>query len=238
MHELLHGMGIVILYFIICVLTVFPIRIFTKIPDEIFRKLLHCVLLGSLTVWTLSFEHWWLVSLSSIGFAVLVYPILWIAERLKGYSHVVTERKSGELKSSLLIVFFMFALVVAFCWGAMGDKLLALACIYAWGFGDAVAALVGKQWGKHKITWKGTDGKKSVEGTMAMLIVSFFSVGILLGARGGLGWFGILLTSMITATVSALTELYTRNGLDTITCPMAAMAVMLPMLYLFGGVLS
>ena len=39
----------------------------------------------------------------------------------------------------------------------------------------------------------------------------------------------------LAAAVSALVELYTPNGMDTFTCPMAAMAVLLPLVALFGG---
>ena len=43
----------------------------------------------------------------------------------------------------------------------------ALASIYAWGVDDALVALIGKKFGKHKIKWKLADGKKSVEGSLA-----------------------------------------------------------------------
>lgn len=55
------------------------------------------------------------------------------------------------------------------------DKLLALAVIYAWGYGDAFAALIGTKFGKHKI-YK----KKSLEGTLAMLTTSFITLIVIL----------------------------------------------------------
>ena len=45
----------------------------------------------------------------------------------------------------------MFMLAVGVCWGWLGDRNLALASIFAWGPGDAAAALVGKRYGKNKI---------------------------------------------------------------------------------------
>ena len=45
----------------------------------------------------------------------------------------------------------MFMLAVGVCWGRLGDRNLALASIFAWGPGDAAAALVGKRYGKNKI---------------------------------------------------------------------------------------
>lgn len=224
------------LYFGICASVAIALRIKTKMADEVFRKLLHCILLGSLAVWVMVFSKWWSVALSAIIFAIVIYPLLYLAEKIKGYSQVMTERKQGELKSSLLLVFLMFAVVVAVCWGWMGDRLLVLASIYAWGFGDAAAALIGKRFGKHKINSKFIRGRKSLEGTLSMFVVSFVSVLIILIVRGGISWWGYILSAGVTAVVSAVVELYTPNGLDTITCPIAAMVVLLPLVCVLGGV--
>ncbi len=114
--------------------------------------------------------------------------------------------------------------------------MLALASIYAWGLGDAAAALIGKRFGKHH--FKGAAiSRKSWEGTLAMFAVSFVTVFTLLQFRGGLSPAGCIFSAAGTAAVSAAVELYTPNGMDTITCPLAAMAVLLPLVALFGGIL-
>ena len=232
MQAIMSGVISILIYFVVCASAAIVLRVCTKVDDELFRKILHTILLGSLFVWTVKFPNWWSTAVSAVIFAVLVYPILWFAERFKGYSKLVTERKSGELKSSLLIVFFMFAAVVTICWGFLGDKMLALASIYAWGFGDAAAALVGKRFGKHKIGGKTIAAKKSYEGTFSMFLVSFVSVFVILMLRGGLAWYEVFVISAATAAVSAAVELYTPNGLDTITCPMAAMVVLIRAIFL------
>lgn len=186
-------------------------------------------------MWVLAFPNWWMTALSAIIFALLVYSLLWLAERIKNYFKIVTERKSGELKSSLIVVFSMFALVTTVCWGRLGDKLLVLASIYAWGFGNAAAALVGKYHGRHKIGGKIIRGRKSYEGTFAMFTVSFVCVFAILLLRGGLMWHICAVIAIATAAVSAAVELYTPNGMDTIACPVAAMVIILPLLQLFGG---
>ena len=237
MQEVLTGMGAILTYFAVSATFALLIRRFTPIPDEVFRKLLHCILLGSLLIGTLIFQTWWIAALTAIGFAIAVYPILMLAERIKGYSKMVTERKKGELKRSLLAVFAMYAVVVLICWGWRGEKLLALCSIYAWGFGDAMAALIGKRFGRHILQGKHIEGKKSVEGTLAMFEVSFVCVLIILLFRGGMPWYAYPVISLITAAVSAVVELYTMDGMDTMTCPLAAMAVLVPLVYLFGGAL-
>lgn len=236
MQDVISAIVSILIYFIVCATSAILLRVLTKIEDEVFRKLLHMILLGSLFVWTEAFPTWQSAAASALIFAALVYPILWFAERFKGYSKLVTERKSGELKSSLLVVFFMYAVVVAICWGWFDDRMLALASIYAWGFGDAAAALVGKRFGKHKIGGKIIQGRKSFEGTTAMFIVSLISVFTILTLRGGLMWYETLVISVVVAAVSAVVELYTLNGIDTITCPVAAMVVLIVLLRLVGGI--
>lgn len=229
------GLGQVCLYFVIAASIAGIIRLFTPISNEPFRKLLHLILLVSLPVWIHVYDIWWMAALSALLFAAVVYPILAAAEHLRGYSHLLTERKSGELKNSLLIVFTMFAIVITVCWGLLDDKLLAVASIFAWGFGDAAAALVGKRFGRHKLRGRHIEGTKSVEGTVAMFAVSLLSVFVILLLRGGMGVLGCVVTAYVTASVCAVVELYSLHGNDTITCPLAAMAVLVPLTWLLGG---
>jgi len=235
LEELIRGLGILAAYFAVLATAALTMRFFVKIPNEPFRKLLHMILLGSLFVWTFVFDTWYLAAGSAIAFALLVYPCLKLAEKIKGYSSFVTERKGGELKQSLLVVFFMFALVTAVCRGIFSDKFLVITSISAWGFGDAAAALIGKRYGKHAIEGRHIEGKKSAEGTFAMFAVSFLSVFILLMIRGGMSFIAYTVTALITGAVSAYIELYSLHGSDTFNCPAAAMAVLIPLVHLFGG---
>ena len=182
-----------------------------------------------------SFPTWQITATVAIIFEVIVYPILILFERLKKYSEFTTERKKGELKHSLMLVYTMFAVVVAVCWGLFGDKYLAIASLYAWGIGDAAAALIGKNYGKHKIQVPHLDGKKSYEGTLAMYLVSCISVFTILMLRGGMPIMSCIIISLIVAAISAVVELYSKNGNDTVFCPLAVMVTMLPLVYLFGG---
>ena len=50
MYGFSQGSLCLLLYFIICVAVVFSIRLLFRIPTEVFRKLLHWVLLGSVVV--------------------------------------------------------------------------------------------------------------------------------------------------------------------------------------------
>lgn len=47
MQELLHGAASFVLYIIPAASIMFAVRHFTRIPDELFRKILHFILLGA-----------------------------------------------------------------------------------------------------------------------------------------------------------------------------------------------
>lgn len=235
MQELLHGAGIISLYFVIAASTMLACRWLFKIPDEVFRKALHFVLLASYIPFVFAFQTWWLSALFALVFEILVYPILAWFEHFRNYSAFTTERKHGEFKHSLLLAFTMLAVCISLCWGWRNDRHLVLACMYAWGVGDAFAALIGKKFGKHKIRLKFADGQKSVEGSAAMFITSALAILTVLLFRGGLLPPGYVVIPLAGAAAATFVELITTGGNDTVTCPTAAMIVILPLAALFGG---
>ena len=235
MQDFLHGTGMVLLYYVIAASTAFTCRILTRIPDELFRKGLHFILLGSYPFYLFAFIHWWHPIILAMLLIVVVYPIFMFCERFKNFSRFTTERRQGEFKQSLVLAFTMLSASIAVCWGWLEDKLLVLACMYAWGVGDAFAALIGKPFGRHKLNWKGVDPKKSVEGSAAMFFTSWIAVTVVLLCRGGLPTAGCVLIAAAGAAVCTLVELHTPNGMDTVTCPSAALLTILPLVALVGG---
>ncbi len=235
MSELLQGLGWFAVYILGFVSLLVLLRFTVKIQDEVFRKMLHCVALGFVLVWVNVFRHWWWALAACLILMVPIGPALKLAQRSPKFSPFFSERRKGEIISSFYLLFTMFALVIALCWGALGDKWLACASVYAWGFGDAAAALAGKRFGKHKVMFRPVCGKKSWEGTAAMFATSFLSVLAVLLVRGGLGMGGYVAVLLVTAAVSAAIELCSRDGHDTITCPLGAMVTLIGLLWAFGG---
>lgn len=235
MQDLSHGALIFCLYVLPAAAVMMTARRFMNIPDELFRKILHFILLGAYFPLLFGFEHWWISSGFSVAVILIIYPLLALAGRIPAFSRFVNERKQGEFKSSLVLAFSTAAISTAVCWGLLGEKLLTLACVYAWGVGDAFAALVGKRYGRHKIGLHHADHRKSWEGSGAMFVCSVLSVVTVLLARGGLSLGRCLLIGLAAAAATTYVELCTKDGLDTVTCPLAAMAVILPLTKLLGG---
>ncbi len=235
MIDFLIGVGIFIGYLTPCAIVMLTVRRFTKIDDELFRKILHTIFLGAYIPLLFGFKLWWQAVVFIIGLAVLLYPVLILAGKIPEFSAFVNERKKGEFTRSMVLALGVMAVSTLVGWGLFNDRYIVLAAVYSWGVGDAFAALVGKRFGKHKIKWKFVDNKKSFEGSAAMVISSAVAVFTVLLVRGNISPLWAALIALASASVSAFVELCSKGGMDTVFCPAASMAVLLPMMAIFGG---
>ena len=198
-----------------------------KIPKPIFRKLLHAIAFGSSAFLVAEAASWQAASLTMVLFAIVVYPILAIAEKdVAAYDDVFVQKKPGEIKRSLMLLFVGEAVAVALGWGLAGERAIAAAAILMWGIGDAAAALVGIYFGKHVVKLPIADGEKTWEGTCAMflsaLICGFGIFTVLKGVSPALA-FSVCVP---TAAISALVELASKDGNDTVWVPLATVAAL------------
>ncbi len=137
----------------------------------------------------------------------------------KRYPRLFVEKKPGEVKKSMLMLFLMFAALIAVCWGVFGRPKLASTAIFMWGIGDASAALIGIPFGRHKVKSKLTVGKKSWEGTAEMFLVSFLGgLGMLLLAQG-MALPSAAVFALPGALMGTATELVSPSEYDTVTVP-------------------
>ena len=233
MQDILSGTAAVLLYIAVCVPAAFVLRLVFKLQAEPFRKLLHAIAFCFVVVCAYGFARWQSAVLFCLIFPLPIYPILAFLERYPLFRRLTNQRRTGEVKHSLLSLFFTIAAVLAVCWGWLDDRMLAVASIFAWGFGDGVAALVGKKYGKHKIP----GSAKSWEGSGAMFLVSLICTTATLAVRGGLPLWACPIAAAPTAAAAAYTEFKTPGGHDTITCPLTAMAVLIPTVTLLEGLL-
>ena len=149
---------------------------------------------------------------------------------------MLVQRKNGEIKSSLIIVFFMMAMLIAIFWGLMGEqwKYIIIVSVMTWGFGDAAAALVGKAYGRNPIKHPWIDGTKTREGTIAMCSVSATAILLCLMIYTSLPWYLCVVGAILVAPISAVIELISHHGLDTITVPFATAIPMFSLMILFS----
>lgn len=225
--QILVCLGKFAVYIIPCIAVILPIKFFTKIPQFVFRKLLHLIAFTCTTFMIIVAESWQAASLTSCLIAILLYPVLFTLEKCSWYNDLLVQKKPGEIKNSLLMLFFMFAAVTAVSWGIFDRSYAAVTAILMWGTGDAAAALMGIPFGKHKVNFKPADGKKSWEGTAAMLLVSFICglAVFLLYCHFPFG--KAFLPILAGAVIGAAAELFSPSEYDTVTVPAAVLAVLL-----------
>ena len=116
----------------------------------------------------------------------------------------------------------VFAGLILVLW-PMGARAASVAGLYAMGFGDAAASVVGQRWGRHR--YRIGKVEKSWEGSMALFIAAFLAIylatQILMPHRST--W----LPSLGAALAAALAEAPAGHGLDNLTVPITAAFVYL-----------
>ncbi len=225
--ETLRCLGILGAYILLCLAVLLPIRFFTRVPPFVFRKLLHIVAFSCVTIMILTAGSWQAAALASVVVAAVLYPVLRLLEKEPWFAGLLVQKKPGEIRKSLLMLFLMFAAVTAAAWGLFGKPFLGAAAILMWGTGDAAAALVGIPFGRHKGKLKPADGRKSWEGSAAMLAVAFLCGFCVLYFGSGMSLSIALPTAFAAALFGTATELFSPSEWDTVTVPAVTAAVLL-----------
>ena len=227
LSQILHCLAVLASFIAPALMILLPIRFRTRLPSYVFRKLLHFVAFTSVSLMLLAAGSWQAAALTSVLIAAALYPVLAALESASWYGNLFVQKSPGEIKRSLLLLFLMFAALISVAWGVFGEPHLAAAAILMWGTGDAAAALVGIPCGKHKVRCRFTDGKKSWEGSFAMLVVSFLSGMIILLLEKKTGFPQALLMAALGALLGTATELFSPSEYDTVTVPAVIIVVLL-----------
>ena len=225
--QISHCLGVLATYIVPALLILVPVRFLTRLPSFIFRKLLHFIAFTGVSLMILAAGSWQAAALTSVLIAVALYPVLALLERATWYEKLLVQKTPGEIKRSLLLLFFMFAVLISVAWGLFDQPHLAAAAIIMWGTGDAAAALIGVPFGRHKVRSRFTDGKKSWEGSIAMLTVSFLSGLIILLFAQKLALPQALLLAVVGALLGTVAELFSPSEYDTVTVPVVIVSVLL-----------
>lgn len=233
------GVAILLLYYLV---TCFLLPTFFKgcvgVPNELARKFQHISYALSIFILTELFSAWYFAIGAAFLLVLIAYPLLKLIEKTSFYKRYLTDRspRGGELRRQMLYVQLSFAILLSFYWGVLGTRWLyiAIVAIMAWGFGDAAAALIGKAFGRRRIVHKLIEGAKTIEGTTAGIIVAILASFITLLFYADLSWYLSLLISVIVGVACGVVELFSRRGMDTLTVPLTAATVALPLVYLLS----
>jgi phytol kinase len=181
---------------------------------EITRKVVH---IGAgqviLLAWWLQVPAW-----AGIGASVVFSLVALLSYRfplLPGINSV------GRKSLGTFFYALSIGLLVAWFW-PLGLPQYAAIGILTMTWGDGLAALIGQRFGRHPYQIWGE--KKSWEGSLAMLLVSYaVCAGILLAVQGpGLATWA---TAAVAAVVATGLESVSKYGLDNLSVPLGTAAV-------------
>lgn len=233
------GAGILMAYYlVVCVVLPTMLKAWGRVPTEWVRKIQHVAYSLSVFMLLRLFSTWYFAVASAFLLVILAYPVLIVIERSTLYRRLFVDRESrgGELRRQLAYVQLTFALLIFIYWGLLGTKwhYVVAVAIMAWGFGDAAAALVGKAWGRRYVIHSLVEGAKTYEGTGAMIITAGLASFFTLLCYAQKPWYVSLLISAVVAPVCGVVELFSRRGTDTLTVPLSAAVLIVPLIHLLS----
>lgn len=208
---------------------------YVRWPQRITRKLIHIG--AGMWIWGILyfFDHWYYGLIPFGTFIVLNY----LFYRQQAFKAMDTSESTPGT------VYFAFSITVLFSlfWrtgGAPDNVPVAAAAVMAMTWGDAMASLVGEQWGRH--LYKRFGSTRSWEGSLAMAIVSALSIGLTLWLLPGsvlspnsvpLQAGALLLLTAIGTLVATTVESLSPAGTDNLSVPIVSGVV----LYLLSTIL-
>lgn len=209
---------------IICI----ALRFLCKISDFIFRKVLHLISALMIVELIVVPIHWWIaeiiLGISLIGLTIL----LLIFEYTEVYKKFFVEKSKHEVLISFWLFFLVVASLIAFFWGYLGNanRYYVIIAILSWAFGDAIAAILGRLIGKHKVSGRFIEGEKSIEGSVACFLLAFIISFVLLIMLLNYPWWLSLFDALAVGLAVSFMELFTKKGLDNLTCPLVASVIL------------
>lgn len=190
------------------------------LPRPFTRKAIHIAagmwVFGIITI----FEHWWAGIIPSAVFILLNY-IFWRYRVFKAMD------APQEGWGTVAFAFSVTVLLAVF-W-SQGQPQIAAAGLMPMVWGDAMAAVVGSSFGRHKYSFWGQ--VRSWEGSTAMFTFSLLATWLALLALGLPE--SSLTYSLIVSSLATVVEAISPKGADNLTVPFLSCAVLY--LLLVGG---
>lgn len=197
------------------------------IGDEGSRKLVH-----------IGVSNWWILAMVLFDDPIWasIAPLTFIVLNYISYRQNLFSAMERSGKGNLGTVYFPISLLVlslltfSNLLGVAQAEFIGAAGILVMGYGDGLAAVVGKAVGKHR--WK---SGKSLEGSLTMFVASFvvvLIVGLLQPLTASI-WL-LIAAALVIASLATVLEAYTPYGLDNLSVPLLTSLVYYGFVLLLG----
>ncbi len=209
--SLAHQISVVLLWLGLVGLMAASVTRWSAAKPEMIRKIVH-IGVGNviLIAWWLALPRWLGISASLFFSAIAL---------LSHYLPVLPMINSiGRKSFGTFFYAISFAVLIGWFWEPETSH-YAVIGILVMSWGDGLAALIGKRFGRHRYQLWGME--KSWEGTLTMALISYaVSWGVLFSVQGNIGltWS----VSLAIALVAASLEAFSKLGIDNITVPIGS----------------
>ena len=209
------GMCLVVSIFAVLMISLQVYRRSRSKDPELVRKLLHIGMgLVTLTLPWL-FSTIWPVLLLTVGFTLFLTALRFCRPLQRLFGGVI----DGVARQSMGEIYFPLAVGLVFVLSA-GDPITFCIPMLILALADASAALIGKRYGT--LRYATADGEKSVEGSIAFLIVALLSTQIPLLLFTDTGRAESLVIALTLSLFVMLLEAIAWRGLDNLFVPLGA----------------
>lgn len=209
-------LGIIVSYIFIAIVIMLA-KFFKKSGEEASRKFIHIML-----------SNWWFIAMYFFenAFWALLVPLSFVIINYISYKKNLISVMEREEQDGLGTVYYALSLLIIaiITFGITKRPEIGLCSILIMGYGDGLAAIIGKK--VKSPEYKIGNTKKTLAGSLTMFIITFIIVAIFgYLARANL-W---ILKSIITAIILTIVEAVGIKGTDNLTLPLSACALLLLM---------
>ena len=203
--------GFVLSYVFIAIIIV-AAKFFEKAGKEASRKFIHIML-----------ANWWFLAMFFFDNVIWasVVPLSFVVINYLSYKKNIIQvmEREDEDKDGLGTVYYALSLflIAIFTFGIIKRPEVGLCAILIMGYGDGLAAIIGRS--VKSLSYKIGNTTKTVAGSGTMLFISFFIVAIFLASIASPMWF---LKALLLATSVTVIEAVSVKGTDNITVPVFA----------------
>lgn len=184
-----------------------------KQDSELVRKVVH---IGTghvlLIAWWLQIPTWLCVS-AGVAFSAIA-----LASHTTNILPMLND--VGRKTYGVFYYALSITILVALLWESHPEYAVIGVMVMSWG--DGMAALIGKRFGKHTFIYMGNT--RSLEGSFAMFVTSFMVIVGVFGLSHGIHAIDVGV-AMPIAAIAALLEAFSPGGTDNLSVPLSSAAL-------------
>lgn len=209
-----------ILSYVFIAIIIIAAKFFEKAGKEASRKFIHIMLCNWWFLAMYFFDNVIWASIVPLSFVIINY----ISYKKNLISVMEREEKDKDGLGTVYYALSLFVLSI-FTFGIIKRPEIGLCSILIMGYGDGLAAIIGKS--VKSMPYKIGKTKKTLAGSSAMLFISFFIVAIFLASVHAELW---ILKAILVAISVTILEAVSIKGTDNITVPVFACLLLTTMI--------